>query len=179
MLLNETNSLIHILRLLDSPEVYKYEDIITTSGEEPDIITTTTTAESQMEDDIKIISEEVYLNNILPVVSSAYYQSVQAVDFANYTVNQKRLFFAEVYFIASKFLMSWAFKNETEMYKETLDLSGSKTRAVEKSGKIYTAEQYIQTAKNYMAEFEREFYSVDLDSYYGRNKRSNISIGRY
>jgi hypothetical protein len=165
MLLNETNSLIQIRKLLDDPEVYKYED-----GAE--------TAEKQFEDDIVTISDEVYLSEMLTIISAAQYESIKAADFSSYTANQKRLFYAECYFVASKFLIAYSLRNETEMYKSTLDFN-SKTVGVEKSGKLFTAEEYARTAKDNIAEFEREYYSVDADSYYGRNKRSSISIGRY
>jgi hypothetical protein len=165
MLLNQTNSLIQIFKLLDDPAVYKYED-----GAK--------TAKEQMQDDLIAIAEEVYLAEMLTIISAALYASISSTVFADYTANQKRLFYAECYFVASKFLLAWSLKNETENYKSTLDFN-SKTIGLEKSGKLYTAEQYAQTAMSNISEFEREYYSVDADSYYGRTKKSAISIGRY
>ncbi|PKL17876.1 MAG: hypothetical protein CVV49_08850 [Spirochaetae bacterium HGW-Spirochaetae-5] len=187
MFLNETNALIQILKLLDDPTVYKYEDTYkeetVTTGEPPDEVTTTVqvidkTASELMQVDLITISEEVYLAEMLKIVPSAEYAVIQGISFESYTANQKRLFYAECYFVASKFLIAWSLRNETEMYKSTLDFS-SRTIGVEKSGKLYTAEEYSRTALANVAEYERVYFSSDMDTYYGRNKRSSISIGRY
>jgi hypothetical protein len=187
MFLNEANALAQILKLLDDPTVYKYEDTYkdetVTTGEPPDEVTETVqvidkAASEFMQDDLKTISEEVYLAEMLKIVPAAEYDLIKAKDFASYTANQKRLFYAECYFVASKFLIAWSLRNETEMYKSTLDFS-SRTIGVEKSGKLYTAEEYSRTALANIAEYEREYFSSDMDTYYGRTKRSSISIARY
>lgn len=180
MLLNETNSLTKIKQLLDDPSVYKYVDVSHDETDENGNVTTVidTSAIEQMESDILIIADEVYINEMLPVISSSQYNTIKLKSFDNYTVNDKRLFFAECYFIASKFLQAWSLRNESEIYKSTYDYS-TKIRGTEKSGKLFTSEQYMITAKANIAEYEKEYYSVDLDSYYGRQKTSSIRISRY
>lgn len=187
MFLNELNALTQILKLLDDPAVYKYEDTYkdetTTIGVPPDEVVVTTsvideTASELMQADLATISEEVYLAEMLKIIPASEYDLIKAKDFTQYTANQKRLFYAECYFIASKFLIAWSLRNETEMYKSTLDFS-SRTIGVEKSGKLYTAEEYSRTALANIAEYEKEYFSSDMDTYYGRTKRTSISIGRY
>jgi len=175
MLLNQTNSQIQICKLLENPSVYKYEDVTheETVGETVTVVVDKT-ALAAMQDDILDIADEVYLSEILSVITTAHYDSIKATVFTSYTANQKRMFYAECYFVASKFLIKWSLKNETEMYKSTLDFN-SRTVGVEKSGKLFTAEEYARTAKSNMAEFEREYYAVDADL----SRQSSISIGRY
>jgi len=158
-MLNNTQSLIKIKQLLDDFSVYKYTD----DG----------TAEAQIEADLITISEEVYLNEMIKIISPSAYETIQATPFTDYTANWKRLFYAECYFIASKFLQLFALRYETDMYKSTLDLN-SRTIGVEKSGKLYTADEYLRTARANVTEYQHEYNSIiSLD-----NKRS-FRINRY
>lgn len=120
------------------------------------------------------IAAEVYISKILSIVTKATYDAIQIKDYASYTVNDMRMFYAECYYIAAKFLQSWSLRYETEMQKTTYDYS-TKTKGSERSGKLYTADEYIQTAMANVAEWEREIYATN-DT---RGKTSAVTLSRY
>lgn len=242
-MLNQTNQLIKIRKLLDSPEVYKYEPtyaafsgtiameaehgapeqaivltavtagtdgndiLLTGNGTDnlSELVTAWNTANSNnmvaltvgldtwipstdelmqlsgamdaadvMDVDITTIASEVYIAKMLQIITSASYESIKAKEFASYTTNDMRMFYAECYFVAAKFLQAWSLRYETEMQRTTYDYS-TKTKGSERSGKLYTADEYLQTAMANVAEWEREMYATNEV----RGKTSSVTLSRY
>lgn len=157
MLNNNTMTLVK--SLLDEPEVYRYKDI----SEE-------NTAEKQMEADLTALSDEVLFNELLDVLTEDIYAQIQGKAFAAYNYNDKKLYYAEAYFIAALFLEKFALKNESENFKSQVDFA-NRTSVTEKSGKIFSAYEYRKRAKNYLAR---------IDSYSSVNPEGmSLSISRY
>ena len=120
------------------------------------------------------IAAEVYISKILSIITKATYDAIQIKEYDSYTVNDMRMFYAECYYIAARFLQAWSLKYETDMQKTTYDYT-TKLKGVEKSGKLYTAEEYLKTAAANIAEWEREVYAIS-DT---RGKTSAVTLSRY
>lgn len=158
------NTLTQVKKLLDDYTVYKYED--TTTSEEINgetVITIVESALEKFEADIQIIADEVYISTMLTIIDEGTYNYIKAMNYSEYTLNFKRLFYAECYFIASKFLKAWSLKNETELYKSNYDLT-TKVFGTQKSGKLFTADEYYKTAMANVAEYEKDSTKVDNQS---------------
>ena len=151
-MLNNTESMTYILSLLEDPAVYGYKDIIETIEEVETVVSTDL---EQMQADIEICAEDILYSEILDVATEAVYDSIKAKEFADYTRNDKRFFFAECYFTAYMFLYKYALKNESELFKTQIDFSG-RFQATEKSGKIYTANEYYKQAMKFIKDIDTE-----------------------
>jgi esterase/lipase superfamily enzyme len=159
-MLNNIESMNYILSLLEDPAVYGYEDITETTteeieGETIEVETLVSSDLDQMKTDIEISAEDILYSEILDVATESVYEAIQAKDFADYTRNDKRFFFAECYFTAYMFLYKYALKNESELFKTQIDFSG-RYQATEKSGKIYSANEYYKQAIKFIKDIDTE-----------------------
>ena len=151
-MLNQTEGLTFIKSLLEDASVYKYEDIMKTETDQDGVETSTvdTTATEQLEADLIIMSYEVYLSDMNDVLDTDTYNIIQAKEYTAYSDDEKKLFMAECYLIASLFLKRYALKYETEMFKTQLDMMNKVTQ-YDKSGKFFTADKYYKTALSLLA----------------------------
>lgn len=147
-MLNVTETMIFVKDLLDEPSVYGFEDI--TEGD---------SAETQMESALNRLSDEVLFNELLDVLTEDLYDYIKNKSYTDYDYNDKKLFYAECYFIAALFLEKYALKKETENFKTQLDFS-NKISTTEKSGKIFSAYEYRKKANLYLSKID-EYSSVE------------------
>lgn len=153
------NSMPLVKSLLDDAEVYGYKDV--EGGD---------TADAQFEDTLAALSDELLYNELLDVLTEDIYAQIQSKSFADYNYNDKKLYYAEAYFIAALFLEKYALKNESENFKSQIDFA-NKVSVTEKSGKIFSAYEYRKRAKNYLAR---------IDCYSSVNPEGmSLSINRY
>lgn len=158
MFINTTESLAKIKSLLESAYVYGYKD------------ETDNTADNQMNGDLETISKEVNIKEIFKTVSPTQYSILQTKSFTDFSEDDMKLFYAECYFIAAKFLNLWSLVHESDMYKSTYDYS-TKIHGEEKSGRLYTAKTYTKMAYDYINSLSPE---------YGKEQTvRHISIARY
>lgn len=151
-MLNQIETMLKVKSLLDDYLVYRYS------------------TDDLFEEAIEEIANEVYLTEMLKIVTSVQYGQLQNKSINSYDNDDKLLFYAECYFIASKFLEVWSLKNETELQKTSYDYT-TKIKGEEKSGKLYTSKQYREIA----------FTNLNnIDPYYGKTySPTKISIARY
>ena len=155
-------SITEIKKLLDDYSVYKYEDDVTVEIiDEEEVTTVTKTAESKFEDDIEACCDEVYIDELSKFISETSYTDLKALSYDNYTLNEKRIYLAEIYFTASKFLEKFSLRNETENFKTTFDYS-TKTSVSEKSGKLYSSKRYYDIGRSYLTELETYFKNPSI-----------------
>ena len=153
-MLNDTQSLTKLKRILDDPGVYKYEDIThTVEGETGTETVTDSTAMHQFEDALRDSCSEVWIDTLSKVMTTDEYAEIAGKEFTAYTDDNMRIFLAECYFTAAKFLRNWCLRNETDRYSQTFDYA-SKIGTTTKSGKLYSAEEFHRMGISYLSEIQ-------------------------
>lgn len=145
-MLNAVESMKFIKSLLDAPTVY-FKDV-----EDGD------SADTQLAAAINECCDEVYIKELMDVMDEAVYNIVKAKDYTAYVLNDKRLFYAECYYTASFFLEKYALKNESDKFQKSIDLMNAAVQT-EKSGKLYSSNQYYATARSYLSKID-EYSSI-------------------
>ena len=105
--------------------------------------------------DLVVIADEVKLSKMLDKMYSERYDAIAAKTFASYTEDELRIFYAECYYIAAAFLKKYALRYESEIFKRSYDYT-TKTSTSEMSGKLYTANKYLETAEEFLKDIKFE-----------------------
>jgi len=168
-MLNSTESMKYIKSLLDDIAVYGYKDLTheETEGETVTVVVDAT-ALSQFEADINSCCDEVFVKELMDVMDEPVYNLIKAKDYSSYLLNDKRLFYAECYYTASFFLEKFALRNESEKFQKSIDFMNSAVQT-EKSGKLYSSNQYYATAKSYLNKIDE--YSAIKPEYKSQSIR--------